>query len=281
MHCQIRMLLRHIMKRLRKLSTHSRKSFQSSPFWEDLISARSSFYTLTRTLLVLVLLLANLMRKARNMLSPMHLETTTRLKATTFHTKGSVLLLYGLSYISGLIFMAPSSLCIPTTSLSSGWWPMTMLTGKLVRWAFILQEYEFKVIHRPNITHQNTDTMSRRPFTTSEIFSKTKQDFDQIPVVHVFYASSYLALLQCNLVEHPIVDIWEDLDILRFLQHGEYLPQITSNHWDRIQQQSKDYSWKDNHLVQCLPQGDRVVPPLHERHGLIQKVHSKLKHFWN
>jgi hypothetical protein len=33
--------------------------------------------------------------------------------------------LYGLSYISSPIFMALSSLCIPTTSLSSGWWPST------------------------------------------------------------------------------------------------------------------------------------------------------------
>jgi hypothetical protein len=41
-------------------------------------------------------------------------------------------------------------------------WLMTndKLTGKLARWALILQEYEFKVIHRPGITHQNTDTMS-------------------------------------------------------------------------------------------------------------------------
>jgi hypothetical protein len=77
--------------------------------------------------------------------------------------------------------MAPISLCIPTTSLSSGWWPMLMtyeLTGKLVRWAFILQKYEFKVIHQPGITHQNADTMSRRPLTTSKDFSKAKQDFD-------------------------------------------------------------------------------------------------------
>ncbi len=29
--------------------------------------------------------------------------------------------------------------------------------------------------------------------------------------------------------------IWEDLDTLRFLQHGEYLPQVTSSHWDHIQ----------------------------------------------
>ncbi len=80
-----------------------------------------------RVLLVLVLFLANLMRKVRNMLSPMHPEAITRLKAITLHTRGSVLLLYGPSYISGLIFMAPSSLCTLTISLSSGWWPMTSL----------------------------------------------------------------------------------------------------------------------------------------------------------
>jgi len=153
------------------------------------------------------------------------------------------------------------------------------LTGKLVRWAFILQEYEFKVIHQPGITHQNADTMSWRPLITSEDFSETKQDFDQIPTTHVSNAFSYIALLQCNLVEHPIVDIWEDLDILRFLQHGEYLPQITSSQRDHIQQRSKRYSWKDNHLVCCLPQGNIVVPPPHERFSLIQKVHSELRHF--
>jgi len=69
------------------------------------------------------------------------------------------------------------------------------LTSKLVRWALILQEYEFKVIHRPGITHQNVDTMSWRPLITFEDFLETRQDFDQIPVIHVSNASSYLALL--------------------------------------------------------------------------------------
>ncbi len=121
--------------------------------------------------------------------------------------------------------------------------------------------------------------MLRRPFITFKDFLEVKQNFDQIPTIHVFYAFNYLALLQCSLVEHPIVDIWEDLDILRFLQHGEYLPQVTSSHWDRIQQRSKRYSWRDNHLVRCLQQGDKVVPPPHEQLRLIQKVHSGLGHF--
>jgi hypothetical protein len=98
------------------------------------------------------------------------------------------------------------------------------LTSKLAHWAHKLQEYEFKVIHRPGITHQNVDTMSWRPFTTFEDFLEARQNFDQISAIHVSYASNYLALLQRNLVEHPIMDIWEDLDTLRFLQHGEYPP---------------------------------------------------------
>jgi hypothetical protein len=69
------------------------------------------------------------------------------------------------------------------------------LTGKLAPWVLILQEYEFKVIHWPGITHQNMDTMLQRPFTTSEDFPETKQDFNQIPAIHVSYASSYFALL--------------------------------------------------------------------------------------
>jgi hypothetical protein len=92
---------------------------------------------------------------------------TTRMRATTIPTKGSVLLLYGSSYISSPIFMAPSSLCTDYQPIK---WLMTndKLISKLARWALIFQEYEFKVIHRPSITHQYADTMSQRSFTTSE-----------------------------------------------------------------------------------------------------------------
>jgi len=69
------------------------------------------------------------------------------------------------------------------------------LTGKLVCWALILHEYEFKVIHRLGITHQNANTLSRKRFTSSEDFLEARQDFGHILVIHVSYASNYLALL--------------------------------------------------------------------------------------
>jgi len=39
------------------------------------------------------------------------------------------------------------------------------------------------------------------------------------------------------------------------------------------------HTWKDNHLVRYLSQGDKVVLPPHEWFSLIQKVHLELKHF--
>jgi hypothetical protein len=76
-------------------------------------------------------------------------------------------------------------------------WLMTndKLIGKSTCWVLILQEYEFKVIHQLGITHQNANAISQRPLITSEDFLEVKQDFDQIPTVHVSYASSYLTLL--------------------------------------------------------------------------------------
>ncbi len=65
-------------------------------------------------------ILGQLDEEGKELLSLMHPEATTRLRTTTFHTRGSVLLMYGPSYISRLIFMVLSSFCIPTTNLLSG-----------------------------------------------------------------------------------------------------------------------------------------------------------------
>ncbi len=52
------------------------------------------------------------------------------------------------------------------------------LIGKLACWALILHKYEFKVIHQLGITHQNVETMSRKPLITSKDFSESMQDFN-------------------------------------------------------------------------------------------------------
>ena len=154
------------------------------------------------------------------------------------------------------------------------------LTNKLAHWALILQEYEFDVIHWPGITHQNADTMSRTPLLSSDDSLAARQDFDADIPFGLLHGSSYLALLQCyTAVDQKVVDIWEDVETLRFLCHRDYTLHMTSMQRDWIQQRSKRYLWRKDHLVCCLPEGDRVVPPPDQRVPLTQKVHAELGHF--
>jgi hypothetical protein len=111
------------------------------------------------------------MRKARNILSPMHLETT-RLKATSLHIRGGCLVV-----VWAVIHFKPYFYGIKFTLYTDhqpAKWLMTndKLIGKLVHWVLIFQEYEFKVIHRLGVTHQNADTMSRRPSPPLNISQK-------------------------------------------------------------------------------------------------------------
>jgi hypothetical protein len=62
-------------------------------------------------------------------------------------------------------------------------------------------------------------------------------------------------------------------------QKALFPPGFTIDNWFEHAYYRMDGRWKQNHLVRCLPQGDKVVPPPHEWHGLIQKVHLEFGHF--
>jgi hypothetical protein len=120
--------------------------------------------------------------------------------------------------------------------------------------------------------------MSRRPLTTFEDFSEARQVFDHIPTIYVFYASSYLALLQCNLVEHPLWIYGRTWILQGFLSMGNTFPSHINSTWSHTTMvQMVLMEGQSPHSM--FTQGDRVVPPPHERLGLIHKVHSELGHF--
>ena len=41
------------------------------------------------------------------------------------------------------------------------------LTGQHARWALAMQEYDFEIVHRPGVTHQNADGLSRLPLPST------------------------------------------------------------------------------------------------------------------
>ena len=63
------------------------------------------------------------------------------------------------------------------TDHSSLRWLMNVkdASGRLARWALLLQQYDFNIVHRPGRNHGNADCLSRRPYAC-EISSLKKEE---------------------------------------------------------------------------------------------------------
>jgi hypothetical protein len=70
------------------------------------------------------------------------------------------------------------------------------LTGKLARWALILQEYDFQVVHKPGVTNLDADWLSQNPCTSQEddTGARWHGEVDEEMVLG-WHASAFLCLL--------------------------------------------------------------------------------------
>jgi hypothetical protein len=74
------------------------------------------------------------------------------------------------------------------------------LMGKLARWAFILQEYDFHVVHRPGVANLDADGLSWNPCNNREDDTRArwhgKVDEEMVPSWH---ALAFFVFVGCGL----------------------------------------------------------------------------------
>ena len=66
------------------------------------------------------------------------------------------------------------------------------LTGQHARWALCMQDFDFTIKHRPGVTHQNADTLSRFPLPTTEDGTGARMDEDEDEEEHTTGQASAL-----------------------------------------------------------------------------------------
>jgi hypothetical protein len=75
-------------------------------------------------------------------------------------------------------------------------------------------------------------------------------------------------------------DIFEDVDVMKYLKDGEVKVTWSTKERDRVLQRAKRFVWERTHLLRLWPDGTKkVVPAPEERVKLIKHAHEDLGHF--
>jgi site-specific DNA-cytosine methylase len=175
-------------------------------------------------------------------------------------------------------------------------WIMTnsKLTGKLARWALILQEYEFEIIHRPGESNGNADGLSRNPDPSTKDQTGARKDEDP-DAFCAFACPSYFLALQAPLSSFTVdvrdvegqaalgggrTDIWLDAHTLQALREGEVAENLPATERNRVQQRMQCYALDRNVLLRVFSNGERrVVPQPTDRETLVVNLHETCGHF--
>jgi hypothetical protein len=172
------------------------------------------------------------------------------------------------------------------------------LTGKLARWALMLKEYDFKVVHRAGLVNMDADGLSHNPIPSQADATGARwhveEGEDSLPGWH---CSVFFCLLAMNgdTTEEAIVatvdtddgeefggakDIFEDVDVMKYLKDRELKVTWSTKERDRVLQCAKRFVWERTYLLRLWPNGTKkVVPAPEERVKLIKHVHEDLGHF--
>ena len=88
-------------------------------------------------------------------------------------------------------------------------------TGRLARWALILQSYNYTVIHRPGKINSAADAISRIEYPT-DIVTESNHETDDLP--HIFSIDSDITAYE------PKLTASKQYTEIRFQYPGEYFP---------------------------------------------------------
>jgi len=171
------MLLGHGVMKLKKFLTHSRKIFQKFPILKKPNFNKVFILHTDWSVFGIIVILGQLDEEGKEYVIAYAFRSNNKAESNYSSYKGECFtIVWAVIHFRPYLYGTNFTLYIDHHPIK---WLMSnnKLTSKLARWALILQEYEFKVIHQHGITHLNADTMSRRPLTTSEDFFKSQARF--------------------------------------------------------------------------------------------------------
>jgi hypothetical protein len=149
------------------------------------------------------------------------------------------------------------------------------LTGKLARWALLLQEYDFEIVHRAEIANLDADGLSRNPSPSDEDLTGARWHGDcDREAVPGWHATTYLTMMsglaaeilveeQDEEIDKSFIDsdVWEDQAVLHKLQQGIFPLGLSAMERYRVSHRIIWFRWTNGLLFRVWPNGTRCIVP--------------------
>ena len=134
------------------------------------------------------------------------------------------------------------------------------LSGKLWRWAMILQRFNYTIIYKPGKQHKDADALSRHTTLTDKNATELGDEDREFALV----------LREGHYIRPPLTPTIE-ANFLAKLRLTLGLTHPLTKEQERIH---RDYQLKHGQIYRKTPAGDRLVPNIEERLMIIQNYHD-------
>ena len=98
----------------------------------------------------------------------------------------------------------------------------------MARWSLLLQEYDFTLQHRAGVDNTNADCLNRFPLVSEENAPILDWSRGEIPI----YLTA-MAAREATAPPKKEKDIWEDKEVLHFIQTHLHIKGLTAQERDR------------------------------------------------
>jgi len=140
-------------------------------------------------------------------------------------------------------------------------------TGRLMRWSLFLQCYDFEVLYRAGVVHQNADALSRIIENDHQIFMLNK---------HILVSTR--SKTEITVLER-IHEIYDDINLQHYVKNGSFISTMSVSEKERVKKYSKFYYYDNKtkkFFVKRELNSDHFleIPSKINRKDLISKAHS-------
>ena len=189
----------------------------------------------------------------------------------TVSEKEALAVVWAVKYLTHYLYGTKFTIITDHSALK---WLMSIKepTGRLMRWAMILQCYDFEIVYRAGACHQNADALSRIPEKQND--SRSPKPINMLTRQILVSTRAMSKRVETELTR--LHEVYDDENLLHFLKFKKHLKSANNQCREKTFQMLPFFYWQENRVLVRRSVNSETfltIPRKHERDDIIAKAH--------